>query len=408
MRLAAIEDHREAARRVLPRFAYGYLEGGAEGGDTLARNVDAFRFLDFEPETLVDVSQIDTSVQLFGRRLAMPVAVGPTGLNGLFRHRADELLAAASARAGVPFVLSTASTSSIEAVKAACQGELWLQLYVQNDRRIAENLMREAMGHGFSVLLLTVDTPVAGLRDHYVRDGFTLPVRWTPRLVLDVLKHPRWCMSTGVHGIPQMVNLARCAGGKTDISLQAAAMNQQMSKSLAWSDLKWIRQHWDGPLLVKGVCTLADARRAQQYGADGVVLSNHGGRQLAHVPSALEVLPKVADLLGGRIQVLMDGGVRRGSDIAKAMALGAGAVLLGRAPLYGVASGGAQGVDDVLRILRNELEVTLRLLGRPKVCDLDRGALSEDWQLQLDAIKMLARDGGRPLHGGRSRASTTG
>ena len=371
----AVDDWQRAARSVLPRFAYEYLEGGAEDWRTAARNVSTFEGVGLEPRVLVDVSTVDPSTELFGHRLAFPAAVGPTGLNGLFRHRADEHLAAAAGRAGLPFVLSTASTSPIEAVRARTSGPLWLQLYVQNDRGIAERWMNEARGHGFTVLMLTVDTPVAGIRNHYRRNGFTLPLRWTPRLLADVATHPRWCVTTGVKGMPQMVNLARASRRGADIGVQTATMNEGMAQDLTWDDLAWVRRHWDGPVLVKGIGSVADARLAAEHGADGIVLSNHGGRQLEDAPVALDLLPSVLDAVGTRLKVLVAGGVRRGSSIAKAVAMGASAVLLGRAPLYGVAAAGEAGAADVLAILRNELEVTLRLLGRPRVRDLDPGCV---------------------------------
>lgn len=368
----AVEDWRRAAASVLPRFAWGYLEGGAEDWRTAAQNIAAFQRVGFEPRVLVDVSCVDTSIELFGERLAFPAAVGPTGLNGIFRSRADEQLTSAAGRAGVPFVLSTASTSLIEDVRACASGPLWLQLYVQNDRRIAERWMRKARDHSFTVLMLTVDTPVAGIRNHYRRTGFTLPLRWTPRLLADIVTHPRWCLGTGIHGMPQMVNIAASSETAADIDLQAATMNQQMAMSLTWDDLHWVRRHWDGPVLVKGIGSLADAKLARDHGADGIVLSNHGGRQLEDAPVALDLLPSVVDAVGAQMKVLVDGGVHRGSSIAKAIAMGASAVLLGRAPLYGVAAAGEAGAADVLAILKTELEITLRLLGAPRVRDLDR------------------------------------
>ncbi len=372
MQLATVSDWRAAARRILPRFAYEYLEGGAEDWRTLRRNEEAFERVGFVPRVLVDVSSVDTTVTLFGRELAMPVAVGPTGLNGLYRTRAEEQLAGAAGRAGLPFVLSTASTSRVEQVRAAATGPLWLQLYVQNDRRIAERWMHKAREGGFTLLMLTVDTPVTGIRDHYRRNGFTLPLRWTSRLLFDILSHPRWCISTGLYGMPQMVNLADCCEQEADVAAQAVTMAQEMNRALTWGDLSWVRRHWDGPVLVKGIASVADAKLALQHGADGIVLSNHGGRQLEDAPTAMELLSEVVDSVGTKMPVLVDGGIRRGSSIAKAVALGASAVLLGRAPLYGLAAGGEAGVSDVLEILQRELNVTLRLLGRPLLRDLNR------------------------------------
>ena len=236
-------------------------------------------------------------------------------------------------------------------------------------------------------LMLTVDTMVHGKRDHDVRNGFKMPLRITPKLVMDLLTHPRWCarmLRQG--GSPQLVNLARSAGTRADINVQAAAMSRQMDMGLDWSAIAWLRAHWRGNLLVKGVLSVADARLAQAHGVNGIVLSNHGGRQLESSPSPLEVLPAVMDAVGSGLEVLVDSGVRRGSDIAKARAMGAKAVLLGRAPLYGLASRGPQGVAEVLQILRDELEITLRLLGQPRAGQLDASALAEDYRARLASL----------------------
>ncbi|HEY0200110.1 MAG TPA: alpha-hydroxy acid oxidase, partial [Burkholderiaceae bacterium] len=364
--LAAVCDYQAQARKRLPRLVRDYLEGGAEDLRTLGRNRRAFEALLFKPRILIDVAQVEPGVELFGKCLAMPAIVGPTGLNGLYFPCAEEALARAAHRAGLPFVLSTASTSLLEDVRRATSGELWLQLYVQQDRSIAQRMMERARDAGYSVLMLTADTPVHGVRDHDVRNRFKMPLRITPRLLADLLTHPRWCLRMlRQGGSPQLVNLARSAGQAPNLRAQAATMSRQMDMALDWRAIGWLRDHWPGRILVKGILSVEDARLARVHGADGIVLSNHGGRQLDSAPSPLEVLPAVADEVGGALAVLVDGGVRRGSDIAKARALGARAVLLGRAPLYGLAACGPQGVDAVLGILRSELETCLRLLGRP-------------------------------------------
>jgi (S)-mandelate dehydrogenase len=385
--LPAVKDYRELARRRLARLAFDYLDGGAEDGRTMARNLAAWQAVLFQPRAMRDVSQVDAGVALFGRRQAWPVLVGPTGLNGLYWPCAEEVLARAARDAGVPFVLSTASTSLLEDVRAASDGELWLQLYVQQDRRIAADMMARARAAGFQALMLTVDTMVHGKRDHDVRNGFRLPVPVTPRLVADLLLHPRWCLRMlRQGGSPQLVNLARSAGVPARLQAQAAAMSRQMDMSLTWADIAWVRRHWSGPLIVKGILSAADAREAQRHGADGVVVSNHGGRQLEGAPSALERLPGIVAATGGDFHVFIDGGVRRGSDVAKALALGARAVLLGRAPLYGLAARGPQGVGEVLRLLREEFDTTLRLLGVTAACKLDVTALCEDHGERLRAL----------------------
>lgn len=384
---ATVADYRRLARRCLPRIAHDYLEGCAEDGHTLARNRLAFECLTFSPRVLRNVCHVDPSVEVLGHALSMPAIVGPTGLNGLYLPRAEECLAQAAQAAGLPFVMSTASTSLIEDVRAATPGDLWLQLYVQEDRRIAQDLMRRARAAGFTVLMLTVDTPVHGVRDHDVRNGFRLPLRPSARLLADMLLHPRWCWRMLAQGgSPQLVNLARSMGQAAHLGTQAAALSRRMATDLDWSAVAWLRRHWDGPVLIKGVLSLHDAQQAADHGADGIVLSNHGGRQLSSAPSPLEVLPAVVDRLGSRLAVLMDGGVRRGSDIAKARALGAQAVLLGRAPLYGLAASGRSGVDDILAILKRELEITLSLVGCPRAAELGPEVLDERHREQLHRL----------------------
>ncbi|WP_434112346.1 alpha-hydroxy acid oxidase [Paraburkholderia caffeinilytica] len=387
MEFANIADYRAAARRFLPRFAFAYLEGGSEDEITLRRNRRAFERVMFAPRVLVDVSTVSTTARLAGCAAAWPAVVGPTGLNGLYRREAEETLARAAGAAGLPFVLSTASTSLLEDVRKASDGELWLQLYVQKDRRIAEDMMARARASGFSTLLLTVDTPVTGQRDHYVRTGFKLPLRWTRQLLWDIATHPRWIAAVGVHGVPQLVNLARSARLESGIEAQAAALSRQMDMSLNWDDLAWVRRHWPGKLFVKGIQTVADAVTASRHCVDGVVLSNHGGRQLDGALSSMDILADTVSSTPAGFEVLIDGGIRRGSDIAKAVALGAKGVLLGRAPLYGLAGAGESGVNDVLSMLRNELEICLRLLGCPDIGSLDASYLVGGREPCIGAIR---------------------
>ncbi|AJC21538.1 alpha-hydroxy acid oxidase [Pandoraea pulmonicola] len=370
---SCVEDYRQAARRRLAKLAFDYLEGGAEDGDALRRNRDAFAQWGFSPRVLTDTSRTTSETAFWGRRAAAPMAVGPTGLNGLFWPRADELLARAAADAGLPFVLSTASTSLLEDVRAAVpDGELWLQLYVQQDRRIAESMMQRAREAGFRTLLLTVDTPVHGKRDHDTRNGFKLPLKFTPCLIADCMRHPHWSLQMLMHGAPQLRNIARSVGERADLARHAAMLSRQMDLSLGWHDLAWVRRHWPGEVLVKGVQTVDDARLAQAHGADGIVVSNHGGRQLGSTLAPLEALPPIIDAVnaGPAMAVFVDGGVRRGADVAKAVALGARGVLLGRAPLYGVAARGGEGAAGVLALLLAELRTTMQLAGCARVDDL--------------------------------------
>lgn len=311
MAFANIADYRAAAKRFLPDFAFSYLEGGAEDEITLRRNRLAFERVTFAPRVLIDVASAITEVRLAGVTAAWPAVVGPTGLNGLYRREAEETLARAACAAGLPFVLSTASTSLLEDVRKASDGDLWLQLYVQQDRSIAQDMMARARVCEFSTLLLTVDTPVTGQRDHYARTGFTLPLRWTPKLLWDIVTHPRWTAMVGMHGAPGLVNLARSARLGPGIEAQAAALSRQMDMSLGWSDLAWVRHHWPGKILVKGIQTVADAVMASRHCVDGVVLSNHGGRQLDGAPSSLEILADTVSSTPKGFIVLIDGARRR-------------------------------------------------------------------------------------------------
>lgn len=371
-----VADYRLAARRFLPDFAFAYLEGGAENEITLRRNRAAWEALAFEPRVLRDVSVLDTATTLAGRAAAWPAVVGPTGINGLFRRRAEEALARAARDAGLPFALSTASTSLLEAVRDASDGDLWLQLYVQQDRRIAQNLMERARDAKFSTLLLTVDTPVLGQRDDYARTGFAMPVRWTPRLLWDLATHPRWLAAVGVHGQPRLVNLSRSARLGAGVEDRLGMRTHRMDQTLNWRDIAWLRTHWDGKLFIKGIQSVEDARIAFGHHVDGVVLSNHGGRQLDGARSPLDLLAETLAAAPREAEVFVDGGIRRGSDVAKAVALGARGVLLGRAPLYGLAAAGQAGVRDVLAMLHKELQTCMRLLGCSDLSGLTSGLLA--------------------------------
>ncbi|MFM0369298.1 alpha-hydroxy acid oxidase [Paraburkholderia aspalathi] len=372
--LSCVADYRIAAQKRLPRLAFDYLDGGAEDGDALRRNVEAYRQWLFKPRVLTDVSRCSSATQFFGREAAAPLIVGPTGLNGLFWPRADELLAHATSEAGLPFVLSTASTSLLEDVRAAApRGDLWMQLYVQQDRGIAEDLMRRASAAGFSTLVLTVDVPVHGKRDHDTRNGFALPLRLSPRLIADCIRHPHWCWQMARHGSPQLKNIAQSIGERADLARHAAMLSRQMDLTLGWADLEWVRRHWSGKLIVKGIQGRDDALLALARGTDGIVLSNHGGRQLDSTFAPLELLPEIAEAVGHRLDVFVDGGVRRGSDALKAVSLGARGVLLGRAPLYGLASHGGAGVKEVLALMLQEMHIAMRLLGCSALTQLRPG-----------------------------------
>jgi (S)-mandelate dehydrogenase len=364
--LLNVEDYRRRARRVLPRLVFDYVDGGAEDERCLRRNRDALEALPLIPECLRDTHAMDIGIEVFDRRWRAPFAVAPIGLAGLVRPRADALLASAAQAARVPFILSTASNTRIEDVRtAAPDATLWMQLYVMGERTIAERIVRRARAANFEALVLTVDVPVSGLRERDLRHGFRVPMRLTPGTVFDMARHPAWLLRLARGGMPQFANLLPDEDDDAPVSAQtqAALLSRSMDRTLTWESLAWLRKLWNGPLLIKGLLGAEDARRAVRHGADGIVVSNHGGRQLDSAPASIAALPAIADAVGGRIPVLMDGGIRRGSDVVKALALGARAVLVGRAPVYGLACDGERGALSVLQLLAQETERTMTLLG---------------------------------------------
>ena len=355
-----IEDLRAIARRRLPRFVFTYVDGGAEDEVTLRGNRDAFARLRFRPRTLVDVSARDLSTQLLGRPSALPIVVGPTGLNGLSWRDGDMELARAASAASVPFAMSTVSMSLVEDIAREAPGRLWLQAYVFSERRITEAIIGRARDAGFECVMLTSDFPVAGKRERDMRTGLLPHQQFTLATKLDMLMHPRW-LATVATRRPRFVNVERELGGGRDVN--SFVGHGMFDPSFRWDDIRRFRDLWPRKLLLKGVLRADDAERAVAAGIDGIVLSNHGGRQLDGAISGIEALPEVVRAIGGRASVLVDGGVRRGGDIAKAVALGAEGVILGRAPVYGLAAGGAPGVARAIAILADELDRTLALTG---------------------------------------------
>jgi (S)-mandelate dehydrogenase len=355
-----IEDLRAIARRRLPRFVFDYVDGGAEDERTLTDNRAAFARLRFRPRTLVDVSRRDLSAPLLGQPASMPAVVGPTGLNGLCWRDGDLALARAAAAAGLPFAMSTVSMSFVEDGAREAPGRHWLQAYVFSERRITEGILRRALEAGFECAILTSDFPVAGKRERDLRTGLLPAQRFTLATKIDMLAHPRWIATVATRR-PRFVNVERELGPGRDVN--AFVGHGMFDPSFSWDDVRRFRDTWPRKLLLKGVLRADDAERAVAAGFDGIVLSNHGGRQLDGAVTGLDALPEVARAVGARASILVDGGVRRGGDIARAVALGAEGVLLGRAPVYGLAAGGQSGVERALAILAEELDRTLALTG---------------------------------------------
>lgn len=360
-----IADYRELARKRLPKMVFDYLEGGAEDETGIAHNRDVFANLRFKPKRLVDVSRRDLTTRVMGKKQALPLLIGPTGLNGSLWPKGDLALARAATRAGIPFVLSTASNLSIEEVASSCDGELWFQLYVvQID--LAKQMIQRAFASGYTTLVLTADVGVNGYRERDLRNRFKMPMSYTPSVMLDGCLHPRWSLDLLLHGMPQLANFV--SSDASNLEVQAALMSRQMDASFNWESFRWLRDHWPHTLLVKGILSSEDAARCIAEGADGVILSNHGGRQLDAAISPLEVLAETKRLV--KEPVLIDSGFRRGADIVKALALGAEAVLLGRATLYALAARGEVGVDHALTLLKDDIDRSLAQIGCPSIAAL--------------------------------------
>ena len=370
-RAASVEDLRRLAKRRLPRAVFDYIDGGAEDELTLARNSEAFRRLEFRPRVLRDVSRVDTKTTLLGRELEMPLVLAPTGFCRMADPAGELAVARAAERAGLPYTLSTLSTRSIEEVAEVSDGRKWFQVYVWRDRGLLKEMLERASAAGYEAIVVTVDTAVLGRRERDVRRGFTLPPKIGLETLIDGALHPGWTWAF-VRAEPISFSnvTGRSVADGTDPVTLSEYINSQFDPSLSWDDIDWFRSNWDGPIVLKGVQTVEDALLAAERGVEAIALSNHGGRQLDGAPPPLELVAPVADAVGDRVEVICDGGVRRGSDIARAVALGARACMAGRAYLYGLGAGGERGVDHVLAQLRQGLERTLALIGAPSVHDL--------------------------------------
>ena len=365
-----IDDLRRRARRRLPRVIFDYVDGGAEDEVSLRENTACFRRIGLVSRVLCG-GEIDSSTLLFGRRLAVPVVVAPTGLNGLLWPEGDLCLARAAAGAGAGFALSTGSNASLEEVARHVDAPRWFQLYPWGGPDFSRRLLERAQASGYDAVVVTVDSLVPGNRERDRRHGFAHQVRMSPRTVLDGLLHPAWLASVWLRGgMPRMGSLADFLPAGATAGEMADFSRQQRNPAFDWRDLERIRATWGGPLVLKGVLSARDALRAREAGCDGVVVSNHGGRQLDGAVATIQALPEVAGAVGGSMQVLLDSGIRRGTDIAKALALGADAVMVGRAALYGLAADGERGAATALSILTEELRRTMRLLGCRTIAEI--------------------------------------
>lgn len=379
-RAKSIDELSMMCRQRIPTFAWEYLQAGAEDENTLSNNSKAFRRKKWSPRTLIDCSEIDTKKKLLNIPCSMPLAIAPTGYNSMLWKNADISLAKAAKLHGIPFTLSTVSCDSIEDIATAVpDGNHWFQLYVFNDEKINDDLLLRARSSGFNTLVITTDAVTLGRREWDAR-SFTKPGRLSWKHTLDTALHPRWIMQALLpRGLPQLGNLMKyLPEGQRDAMGAVNFTSQKFEKKLSWEHIKKIRNKWTGNLIIKGIMNAEDALFACKIGADGIVVTNHGGRQLDDAPATLDILPFIANAVSGKISIFMDSGIRRGSDIAKSVALGADGVLSGRSTLYGVALGGQAGASHALNLLQEQLENTMAQIGRPNLEAINSGCLLKD------------------------------
>lgn len=372
-RAASIDDLRRRAKRRIPRFAFDLVDGGAESERNLRRNVEAFEAVELTPRYMVDVSRIDTRATLFGQRFDQPFGMAPIGMLNAFWPGADLILARLCAAENIPYVASSAASTTLERLAEAAEGKGWFQLYVSGDPAVTESLVARAEAAGYRVMMVTADVPAAGKRDRDIRNRLSVPFRITPEALLDLIAHPRWSLETLLSGRPGVANYADLLRSATSY---ADVQKTLITPAFTWDDLMRLRDRWKGPLVVKGVLHPDDALRCAEIGCDGVVVSNHGGRQVAFGPPTVAALPAIAGAVGGRMAILIDSGVRRGADMLRARALGADFALAGRALAYGVGAGGSAGARRAMEILKLELVRALGQLGAASVEAVGPGSLS--------------------------------
>lgn len=375
MIIASANDYRKAAKRRVPPFMFHYADGGSYAEQTLARNVSDLSDIALRQRVLKDMSELDTEIELFGEKLSMPVALAPVGALGMYARRGEVQAAKAAAAKGVPFTLSTVSICPIEEVAPAINRPMWFQLYVLKDRGFMKNALERAKAAGCSTLVFTVDMPTPGARYRDMHSGMSGPYKEIRR-VLQGATHPFWAWDVGIKGKPHTLgNVSKYMGKDVGLDDYIGWLTQNFDPSISWKDLEWIREFWDGPMVIKGILDPEDAKDAVRFGADGIVVSNHGGRQLDGVLSSAKALPSIADAVKGDIKILADSGIRNGLDVVRMIALGADACMLGRAFVYALGAAGQAGVENMFDIFKKEMRVAMTLTSNQKISDITREAL---------------------------------
>ena len=375
MIISSASDYREAARRRVPPFMFHYADGGSYAEQTLARNVSDLENIALRQRVLKDMSELDTSIELFGEKLSMPTILAPVGACGMYARRGEVQAAQAADNKGVPFTLSTVSICPIEEVAPAIKRPMWFQLYVLKDRGFMKNALERAKAAGCSTLVFTVDMPTPGARYRDMHSGMSGPYKEIRR-VLQGFMHPFWAYDVGIKGKPHTLgNVSTYMGRQIGLDDYIGWLTENFDPSISWKDLEWIREFWEGPMVIKGILDPEDAKDAVRFGADGIVVSNHGGRQLDGVLSSARALPPIADAVKGDIKIIADSGIRNGLDIVRMLALGADATMLGRAFVYALGAAGRQGVENMLDIFKKEMHVAMTLTSNRTIADIKPEAL---------------------------------
>ncbi|MCU4482558.1 FMN-dependent L-lactate dehydrogenase LldD [Acinetobacter ursingii] len=375
MIISSSNDYREAARRRLPPFLFHYIDGGAYAEYTLKRNVEDLSQIALRQRVLNDMSSLSLETKLFNETLSMPVALSPVGLTGMYARRGEVQAAVAADKKGIPFTLSTVSVCPIEEVTPAIKRPMWFQLYVLRDRGFMRNALERAKAAGCSTLVFTVDMPVPGARYRDAHSGMSGP-NAAMRRYLQAVMHPQWAWDVGLLGRPHdLGNISKYLGKPTGLEDYIGWLGNNFDPSISWKDLEWIREFWDGPMVIKGILDPEDAKDAVRFGADGIVVSNHGGRQLDGVMSSARALPAIADAVKGDLTILADSGIRNGLDVVRMLALGADSVMLGRAFIYALAAAGGQGVSNLLELIDKEMRVAMTLTGAKSSADINADCL---------------------------------
>ncbi|ENM0976483.1 FMN-dependent L-lactate dehydrogenase LldD [Vibrio parahaemolyticus] len=375
MIISASTDYRAAAKAKLPPFLFHYIDGGSYDERTLKRNTDDLGDVALRQRVLRDMTDLSLETEIFGEKLAMPIALAPVGLTGMYARRGEVQAAKAAEKKGIPFTMSTVSVCPIEEVAPAIERPMWFQLYVLKDRGFMKNVLERAKAAGVTTLVFTVDMPVPGARYRDMHSGMSGP-NAAMRRVFQAMRHPSWALDVGLLGKPHdLGNISTYRGEPTKLEDYIGWLGANFDPSISWKDLEWIRDFWDGPMVIKGILDEEDAKDAVRFGADGIVISNHGGRQLDGVLSTAKALPSIADAVKGDLKIFVDSGIRTGLDVVRMLALGADCTLLGRSFVYALAAQGGAGVENLLDLYDKEMRVAMTLTGAKTIADLSRDSL---------------------------------